>query len=337
VTIHTAKAVIEGILREESPEIFDMALKRDNSLKFKLTDSWVRKRLRMDLGWSWRSATNAAQKLPEDWEEKAMDMIYRARNIQMDNDIPPELNANFDQLQIRYVSGSDDSWAKRGDKQVSVVGTEDKRSITTMTGCTQAGDALPLQVIYQGYSERSLPSEGVPGYDEAMQLGFRFVYSKTKTYWSTQATMRDYIDNILVPYFQKKKEELGLPPEQKSMFTMDCWSVHKSSEFRTWLRENHPNIKYHYVPACLTGKMQPCDLALQRILKLAVKRASHEDMAAETIDHLRAGGKPSQLVLSTSIPVLRNRTPRWLVEGYKAINKPEMVKKASTHTEHVIF
>jgi len=38
--------------------------------------------------------------------------------------------------------------------------------------------------------------------------------SKASTYWSTEATMEKLVDDIIAPYFDRMKEELGLPKNQ---------------------------------------------------------------------------------------------------------------------------
>jgi hypothetical protein len=49
------------------------------------------------------------------------------------------------------------------------------------------------------------------------------------------------------------KKELGLPSSQVSIWLIDCWSVHKSKEFRTWMKKNHPNIILLFVPGGCTS------------------------------------------------------------------------------------
>jgi len=64
-----------------------------------------------------------------------------------------------------------------------------------------------------------------------LKAGFKLETSGTKTYWSNQEKMKTFINNILAPYFNKKKLDLKLPPSQKSLWQIDAWSVHRSKEF----------------------------------------------------------------------------------------------------------
>lgn len=46
-----------------------------------------------------------------------------------------------------------------------------------------------------------------------------------------------------------KKAASGLPADHKAVALMDCWSVHKSEQFRKWLKETVPWLFFLYIPA----------------------------------------------------------------------------------------
>ncbi|KIK79573.1 hypothetical protein PAXRUDRAFT_60299, partial [Paxillus rubicundulus Ve08.2h10] len=62
--------------------------------------------------------------------------------------------------------------------------------------------------------------------------------------------------------------------------------VHRSVAFRTWLDTHYAWIRYRLIPAGTTGVAQPCDVGIQRPLKLAIKELWHEDIIAETLSQL---------------------------------------------------
>jgi hypothetical protein len=98
---------------------------------------------------------------------------------------------------------------------------------------------------------------------------FKFEFSGMKTYWSNQKTMHAFVNNILAPYFTRRKVELRLPIEQKSLWQIDVWSVHHSKEFRDWMHVRHLNVIIDFVPGSCTGVHQPCDVGIQQPLKLS--------------------------------------------------------------------
>jgi hypothetical protein len=108
---------------------------------------------------------------------------------------------------------------------------EEKRAFTLVPTISASGELLPMQTVYFGQTSASCPSKRLAQYDKAERLGFKFEPSKSGTYWSTQATMKSLVNDIIALYFDAKKGELGLPPMQCSFWTIDCWSVHKSDEF----------------------------------------------------------------------------------------------------------
>jgi hypothetical protein len=194
------------------------------------------------MGWLRRKATCAAHKLPSDWEDQCERSAIRKAYQLKEYGIPPELYANSDQTQRLFASGDKLTYAETGSKQVSVVGADEKRAFTVMVTVTSAGTLLPFQAIYQGKTERSCPAPTSPNYKDAIDSGFCFEYSGTKTYWANQRTMRLFVDKILAPYFEDTKIKLGYPASQHSLWTIDVWSVHRSDEFLDWMCAQHPTI-----------------------------------------------------------------------------------------------
>ena len=215
-----------------------------------------------------------------------------------------------------------------------MVGKDEKRAFTLMVGISMIGEVLPFQAIYTGTTDRSLPARNAPNYTKATEeLKFLFESSGNDTYWSTMKTMQSYVTNILVPYFESHCKQLNLV-NQLCIWQIDCWSVHQSLEFRTWMRKHYPWIRIHYVPANCTGLFQPCDVGIQRILKLAIRRSALKDIVDSTMQQLNAGVQANEVVFEKKLPVVRNRSVKWLVNGYEAINNHEVVKKVSCFSKY---
>jgi hypothetical protein len=192
-------------------------------------------------------------------------------------DIPTELFANSDQTNRLYAPGDKLTYAETGAKQVSVIGAEEKRAFTVMVTVTSAGRLLPFQAIYQGKTEKSCPDPKSPYYDAAVAAGFRFEFSGTKTYWVNQRTMQLFVYNILAPYFEETKAKLKCLTNQRSLWTIDVWSVHRLKEFIDWMYKKHPNILVDFVPGSCTGIAQPCDVGLQAHYKSVLPRGCSGD------------------------------------------------------------
>lgn len=203
-------------------------------------------------------------------------------------DIPAALQVNTDQTQTIYQQGTNTTWNKKGDPQVSAVGIDEKRAFTLVSSISASGKLLPFQTIYHGATPASCPDHKLQFYKEAEQLGFRLEPSKSDTYWSTMATMKSLVDNIIAPYFSHKKDELGIedPDKQYSIWKIDCWSVHKSKEFLPWMRTTHPKILIIFILGNCTCIFQPLNVGIQRVLKQSIKCSAHSDIVEEVTAQL---------------------------------------------------
>jgi hypothetical protein len=139
--------------------------------------------------------------------------------------------------------------------------------------------------------------------------------------------MMSFMNNILVPYYDQTKAELGLPEDQRTLWYINCWSVHCGDPFLNWMGHKHPNIIVDFVPAQMTGLYQPCDVGFQGIFKHFTRNLAHEDVIQEVLKKLDKGKTSETLAVDSGMKVLRNRTVGWLWKAYSELNKPEIVKK----------
>ena len=70
---------------------------------------------------------------------------------------PPELVINADQTGIHPLPSPSHTWNPEGDKQVNIVGKDEKRQVTLMMASTASGHLLRSQVIVPGKTTWSLP------------------------------------------------------------------------------------------------------------------------------------------------------------------------------------
>ena len=78
-----------------------------------------------------------------------------------------------------------------------VIGKEDKKGITASMANTYDGKLLPLQLIYQGKIDRSLPEKEARAQAEA--LGWLF--SRSANYWCVVETLQEWTEKVS-RYFQ---------------------------------------------------------------------------------------------------------------------------------------
>lgn len=329
LTTVTIRGLIVAHIQHRKPELFARKVKKDGTV-FRASEAWVKKFVKNELRWVMRRATKCARKVPADANKQIYTSFLRIALTFRDARIThPSLMINFDQTQVVYHLGGGLTYETRGSKQVPVNNLEEKRAFTLTVGVSLGGDLLPFHATFKGKSKASLPKAAAKSYGEAMDLGFIFDFSNTDNYWCTLPILKNYISKIIVPYWTRKKSELKLPPDQECLLQLDVWSVHRSADFRNWIHSTYPWIVLEYIPGACTGIWQACDLRIQRVLKLSVKKSQHQDIVDELLEQFEDGTDPSNTALDTTLGTLRDRCVNWLVTAYKYINNPNIVTKVS--------
>lgn len=285
------------------------------------------------MDWTFRKGTKAAQKHPPNWEELCYRSLLRKAWMVAMHEISAALRINADQTQVTYQPNTVLTYEKRGSKQVPIIGKDDKCAVTVMVSIAASGEFLPLQVIFKGRLVASLPSPHPihqaklsQAYNDALALGWIFqVAGVLDTYWANQDTMKSWLDQIVAPYFERKKEELGLRSTQLCIVRIDVWSVHASLEFRTYVWEKHPSIVLMFVPGGCTGVFQPCNVGIQRPLKQAITQAQSGSCVQELLSQFEDGRSMDEAVLDESPHGLQNHIPAALMEAWKKINCSSVV------------
>lgn len=82
-----------GFINHDAPQLFEKEF--PDGSRFRCSESFVRKYL-STLGWSERTSTRPAQKLPENYEQILADLFLRQAYITRDHGIIPQLRVNTD-------------------------------------------------------------------------------------------------------------------------------------------------------------------------------------------------------------------------------------------------
>lgn len=141
---------------------------------------------------------------------------------------------------------------------------EDKRQITVSVSSSAAGNLLPFQLVFTGTTDRSFPPRN-EGRQMCEDAGWHLTYSNN--HWSNLTTCKQFVEQILQPYRRKQVQKMGLDEETKLIWLLECWNVHISKDFISWLKISHPQILFIFVPANCTNVSQPADVILQRPFK----------------------------------------------------------------------
>jgi hypothetical protein len=264
------RTTIQGVIVAGVPELFDRVVgkgKDGQPVKFSVSKTFAKAFAQRHLGWTWRRMTGAAKKLLEDWVVQGEEMAFWVAVLCSMHSIPDCLVVNSDQTGVHLKPFSEQTYEVKGAKQVLSLGKEDKHQFMVLRSATADGVLLPLQVVFQGKTGQVLPKTAAPVI--VASEGWHFTHSAN--HWSTQETMRSFVQKVLHPYFEGKCFDLGLNPlTQRMIWLIDCWSVHISAEFRGFMKENFPHILLLFVPANCTSKLQVMDVVFQRPFKHAI-------------------------------------------------------------------
>ena len=197
VSTSVINAVAKGIVLAN-----DRSLLCENGGYISLNADWARQILyRMDASgrkMSRRMATTARIPVaPGILKETNLDFQRRKKILQERYQVPDDLILNFDQTPLPYVCVSNHTLHEKGASSVPLVGKGKKKQITGTFTVTKSGIFLPMQLIYEGKTDRCLPK------DVTFPDGFDLTY--TQNHWSNEEKALQHLTKVVFPYIEKKK------------------------------------------------------------------------------------------------------------------------------------
>ena len=176
------------------------------------SSSWAQSLFRR-MGFVCRRGTTAKLEIPDGAFKEAQLLFTHDIVSKVDKfNIPDSLIINIDQTLTKYVPVSRSTLAKKG--------SSDKRSIIATFSITFSGKFLPMQLIYERKTTKSLPR---------FKFLNDFSLSVNKTHYSNEKEACKLIEEILLPYIEKVRQEENLPVSQKALVIMDVFSGQISS------------------------------------------------------------------------------------------------------------
>ena len=202
-----------------------------------------------------RKATTAKSKLADvNFKEKRKEFLDDSVSIVELEEIPPELVLNWDQTGIKLVPLASWTMYERRSRRVELVGISDKRQITAVFCGSLMGSFLPIQLIYKGKTDRCHPHVD-------FLLDWNITHSSK--HWSTEETMIQYVDNIIVPFVEATRESLG--EDKAAVIIMDNFKGQVTPKMNALLEQH--NIHSCLLPPNTTDRLQPMDLSVNKPAK----------------------------------------------------------------------
>lgn len=252
-----------------------------------------------------RKATTSKSKCkPQDFAKLKESFLDDVASTVLMDEIPPELILNWDQTGIHLVPASTWTMDQVGSKRVEISGVNDKHQITAIFCGTLTGDFLPIQLIYQGKTARCHPNFEFPS---------DWHVTHSPKHWSTEATMVQYIKEIIIPYIECQRQHFG--DNQPALVIMDNFKGQITAAINSLLEAN--NINVCLLPANTTDLLQPMDISVNKPAKDFLKRKFESWYSDEVTKQLQGISDIESAELepiNISFSAMKVLTAKWLVE-----------------------
>ena len=153
-------SIATGVVRANNPNLL-----KEYGVDLVLTDTWARGVLEK-LTWSkHKGTTGKVDSSTQFLAEEKFTFRRNQRNISAlvsEHDIPPSFIINIDQTPLSYVNTGKYMFSFKDAKNFPRKGVDDKRQITATFAFSCTGEFLPIQLIYAGKTERSMPKFSFP-------------------------------------------------------------------------------------------------------------------------------------------------------------------------------
>ena len=179
--------------------------------KVKLTKDWA-KYLLNKMGFVKRKATTKAKVDVKEFEEIKKLFLLDVKNVAQMDEIIEDMIVNWDQTGVNYVPISSWTMEVEGSKRIELIGKDDKRQLTVLFAGLLSGDLLPIQIVYQGKSSTCLPKFNFPDTWHVTYMA---------NHWVNENTMEDYINMIIVPYFEQTRLRSNLATNARGLVLFD--------------------------------------------------------------------------------------------------------------------
>ena len=160
------------------------------------------------------------------------------------------------------------------------------------------------------------------GLIEETQVGIdtnRFTLEYTQFY---EGIRQDYYRPICE---KPVKDSPNYPEKDNALSLFDCWKVHKSVEFREWLKKEYPKYHFLFIPANCTTVIQPADvLILQRPFKHNVSNKFTNWSTEQIVSQLN-DDEEARIRLPTNLGTLKPLIVKWTIESWLELKEQKQM------------
>ena len=262
------------------------------------------------MGFVKRAATTSRPDVPAGARREA-ELIFHHEIVEKveKHKIPPSLILNIDQTPSKFAPTSSRTLAAKSSKHVSITGSSYKQAITATFGISFSKVFLPMQLIYGGKTAQSFPRFNFPN---------SFSLSANPKHFSNTQESLKLLDEVIIPYINSERENLGVENDQETLLIMDVFSGQMTDPVKEKLRQN--NILLVRVPANMTNLFQPLDLTVNGSFKAFMKQKFTEWYSKEIAKGLDNGVQLEDIDVKLRLSVLKPLHAKWLLDAYNYLS-----------------
>ena len=223
-------------------------------------------------------------------------------------EIPAEIILNWDQTGIKIVQSSAWTMEQKGANRVEMDGVNDKRRITAIFCGALSGDFLSVQLVYKGKTSRCHPHFEFPS-------GWHIAHSPK--HWSTEQTMLQYIEHIILPYVKQVRERLHLGDDKPAVAIIDNYKGQITEAVTSLLETN--NVHVCLLPPNTTDLLQPMDIAVNKPAKDFLRKEFQQWYSEHVMKQLEGQDitdieQAKLQPIDLGLPGLKEIGAKWLVD-----------------------
>ena len=277
-----------------------------------ITKTWAKSLLKR-MGYVKRKCSNAGKISPIQLAQIQEVFLADIKAQVVMNDIPDELIINWDQTGVPLVPTGGWTMHRAGDRIIPIANSDDKRQITAVLAASMAGEYLPPQLIFKGKTQRCHPQVSFP-------KGWDIWHSEN--HWSNEDTMQRYIEQIIVPYIDKKRQDLDLEKSHTALVLFDCFRGQTTATIESLLQKN--NIVAVQIPPNCTDKLQPMDVSINKPMKDGMRTRFQTWYASEVQKQLK-DAPLDQVKVNVTAAAIKPLSANWVISTWQEIeNRPDL-------------
>ncbi|KAL0209200.1 hypothetical protein P9112_011787 [Eukaryota sp. TZLM1-RC] len=217
------------------------------------------------------------------------------------------------------------TYAPKGQKKISIQGLGDKRGNTATLTISKAGDLLPLQLIWEGKTQVSVPNYEWPSeVIHSLSPRNEGVSKAAVTKWQNGHSIVEYLRYVVGNYLKRIRAELkegfelaGVPMGERALMIWDHHHSHKCENAVQVCQEL--NIDPIMIPERSTDLFCVLDISINKEFKANLK-GSFADYCAEHVQDALSKGVPAECIkMKLTKGALNHHFGRWIMTAFRFV------------------